>query len=148
MLYRDVVYQISACDKFFPRKGHFWTNNKIKACKYKRFTWIINRLDIRFHDILCPQVQQKHIACISVASFHIACKLICSDDLVPEPSDIIKISQCKCTPRDLARMETIIKNKIGIEGKGRENIPVTALSFLKLYDEIVRASEHSEIYQK
>lgn len=94
------------------------------------------------------QVQPKHMACISVASFHIACKMTCGPDRVPESAHLITISQCKCTLSDLVRMESIIMSKLGITLNDRDNVPVTALTFLRMFHEILCAAERGDVYKK
>lgn len=85
----------------------------------------INLVD-RFLDRMT--VKPKHMACISVASFHLAIKQLQLNQLNLE--DLVTISQCGCTARDLERMAGVIANKLGVQ---IGNPPTTALSFLRLY---------------
>lgn len=52
---------------------------------------------------------------------------------IPEPSDLVNISQSRCSPTDLLRMQDILVTKLQISnpGAGPEE-PVTALKFLRL----------------
>lgn len=49
---------------------------------------------------------------------------------VPEPQDLVMISQCKCTAGDIARMEKIIEAKLGCLPQEE---PVTTQTFLNIY---------------
>lgn len=94
------------------------------------------------------KVQPIHIACISVASFHIACQMTCNPENVPERTHMITISQCKCTLSDLVRMESIIISKLEINLNDRDNLPVTALNFLRLFHEILCVMKYNDLYKK
>ena len=66
---------------------------------------------------LCTlQAQPKHLSCIAVSSFHLACsqyQQVRGDLLVlPQPSDLVSISQSRCSASDLLRMEAIIASKL------------------------------------
>jgi cyclin G2 len=101
---------------------------------------------LRFVD--CLQVLPKHLACVCVTSFHIACKLVCVPELAPEPPHIIRISQCKCSLSDIMRMESIIIDKLGINVNERDNLPVTALTFLRLFNEIITSTKCGDDYNQ
>lgn len=67
------------------------------------------------------KAQPKHLSCIAVAAFHLACmqhqKLQQEqgkDNLivVPEPLDLVNISQSRCSPSDLLRMRAILASKL------------------------------------
>ena len=62
------------------------------------------------------QAQPKHLSCIAVSSFHLACSQyqeVRGDLLVlPQPSDLVSISQSRCSASDLLRMEAIIASKL------------------------------------
>ena len=55
------------------------------------------------------QAQPKHLSCIAVSSFHLACSQL-EDQLlaIPEPADLVSISQSRCSASDLLRMEAIL----------------------------------------
>uniref|UniRef100_A0A182PSH6 Cyclin-like domain-containing protein n=1 Tax=Anopheles epiroticus TaxID=199890 RepID=A0A182PSH6_9DIPT len=74
------------------------------------------------------KVRPKHMACISVSSFHLAVQ----QHSLPiiDTEDLIAISQCRCTSRDLVRMADIVANKLGVQ---MNLAPVTALSFIRLF---------------
>ena len=70
---------------------------------------------------VCPQAQPKHLSCIAVSSFHLACSQVLDQEtpdtrspplLIPEPSDLVTISQSRCSASDLLRMEAILANKL------------------------------------
>lgn len=91
------------------------------------------------------KAQPKHLSCIAVSSFHLACSQyqeVRSDLLVlPQPSDLVSISQSRCSASDLLRMEAIIASKL--ENKQQQTVPplpVTPLSFLKLMMAVSRAA--------
>ncbi|XP_063706646.1 cyclin G [Culicoides brevitarsis] len=74
------------------------------------------------------KVRPKHMACISVSSMHLAVKQLGLP--IIDPEDLVAISQCRCTSRDLERMADIIANKLGVQMK---STPVTALQFVRLF---------------
>ena len=66
------------------------------------------------------KAQPKHLSCIAVAAFHLACmqhqKLQQEQQqsnpvVVPEPLDLVNISQSRCSPSDLLRMRAILGKK-------------------------------------
>jgi len=74
------------------------------------------------------KVRPKHMACISVSSLHLAVKQLGLP--VIDTEDLVAISQCRCTSRDLERMADIIANKLGVQ---MQSTPVTALTFIRLF---------------
>lgn len=85
----------------------------------------INLLD-RF--LTKMKVRPKHMACISVGSLHLAIRQL---NLMPiDAEDLVAISQCRCTARDLERMADIIANKLGVQ---IGSPPVTGLTFIRLF---------------
>merc|ERR1712038_1094854 len=91
------------------------------------------------------KAQPKHLSCIAVSSFHLACSQyqeVRADLLViPQPSDLVTISQSRCSASDLLRMEAIIASKL--ENKQQQTVPplpVTPLSALKLMMAVTRAA--------
>lgn len=74
------------------------------------------------------KVRPKHMACISVSSFHLAVQQFNLPQIDTE--DLVAISQCRCTSRDLVRMADIVANKLGVQ---MNSVPVTALSFIRLF---------------
>ncbi|XP_041763941.1 cyclin G [Anopheles merus] len=74
------------------------------------------------------KVRPKHMACISVSSFHLAVQQLSLP--IIDTEDLIAISQCRCTSRDLVRMADIVANKLGVQ---MNLAPVTALSFIRLF---------------
>ncbi|XP_075227927.1 cyclin G [Lycorma delicatula] len=86
------------------------------------------------------KVKPKHMACISVASFQLASRVVCNC----EPLDVAVISQCKCTMGDLVRMQGIIANKLGQDN----NIPITSLTFLRLFHSLFSALDIGHVYAR
>lgn len=74
------------------------------------------------------KVRPKHMACISVSSFRLAVQQL-NLPLI-DTEDLVAISQCRCTSRDLVRMADIVANKLGVQ---MNTAPVTALSFIRLF---------------
>lgn len=74
------------------------------------------------------KARPKHMACISVSSFHLAVQQLNLQQIDTE--DLVAISQCRCTSRDLVRMADIVANKLGVQ---MSTAPVTALSFIRLF---------------
>jgi len=95
------------------------------------------------------KAQPKHLSCIAVAAFHLACmqhqKLQQEqgkDNLivVPEPLDLVNISQSRCSPSDLLRMRAILASKLEMNpGAGPEQ-PITPLTMLRLMFNVCRAA--------
>jgi len=99
------------------------------------------------------KAQPKHLSCIAVSAFHLACcqhrqlqseSGLSSDSLVgiPDPADLVSISQSRCSPSDLLRMQNILRSKLEINPlqSSAEQAPVTSLTFLKLMYQVVRAT--------
>jgi hypothetical protein len=105
------------------------------------------------------QAQPKHLSCIAVAAFHFACTQFRRQQdeqqakqqldqaggptqliSVPDPSDLVTISQSRCSPSDLLRMQTILANKLEMNPGAGPELPVTALSFLRLMFSVSRAA--------
>lgn len=79
------------------------------------------------------KVKPKHMACISVGAFHLAVKQL---GLLPiDTEDLVAISQCRCTARDLERMAEIVESKLGVQMK---TSAVTGLTFIRLFYHIFR----------
>jgi len=51
------------------------------------------------------------MSCISVAAFQLAARSV-PGVTIPDPVDLIAISQCKCSLGDLERMQAIITDKL------------------------------------
>lgn len=95
------------------------------------------------------KAQPKHLSCIAVAAFHLACtthqKLqqeqhVKEPVAVPEPLDLVNISQSRCSPSDLLRMRDILALKLETNpGAGPEQ-PVTMLTMLRLMFNVSRAA--------
>ncbi|XP_050082945.1 cyclin G [Anopheles aquasalis] len=92
------------------------------------------------------KVRPKHMACISVSSFHLAVQQLSMP--VIDTEDLVAISQCRCTSRDLVRMADIVANKLGVQ---MNLAPVTALSFIRLFyyifENAAKALGLSEIFK-
>ena len=83
------------------------------------------------------QAQPKHLSCIAVSAFHLSCQytpgyslMSGMSQVVPDSSDLTTISQSKCSPGDVARMERIIGDKLATDL--RTQAPVTPLTLLRL----------------
>ncbi|CAG9801077.1 unnamed protein product [Chironomus riparius] len=79
------------------------------------------------------KVRPKHMACISVGSLHLAIKQLGVEAIDTE--DLVAISQCRCTARDLERMAEIIHNKLGVQ---MNSPPTSGLTFIRLFYHIFR----------
>ena len=102
------------------------------------------------------QAQPKHLSCIAVSAFHLACvqhrQIQVEQGLdesqlvgIPDPADLVSISQSRCSPSDLLRMQTILQSKLETVGppslvSTADSAPVTSLTFLKLMYQVVRAT--------
>lgn len=90
------------------------------------------------------KAQPKHLSCIAVSSFHLACKQYqqARGDLsvVPEPADLVTISQSRCSASDLLRMEAILASKLDSKKQAVPPLPVTPLSFLRIMLAVSRAA--------
>lgn len=79
------------------------------------------------------KVRPKHMACISVGSLILAVKQL---GLLPiDTDDLVAISQCGCTARDVERMAEIIANKLGVQITAT---PISGLTFIRLFYHIFR----------
>jgi len=104
------------------------------------FFWAVSSID-RF--LTKMKAQPKHLSCIAVSAFHLACKhyKAAYPDMqisVPDPADLVTISQSRCTPSDLLRMQAILVSKLDLQLDGAEEQQqpvVTSLSLLRtMYD--------------
>jgi len=102
------------------------------------------------------KAQPKHLSCIAVSAFHLACgqhrQLQMEQGLdesqlvgIPDPADLVSISQSRCSPSDLLRMQTILQSKLETAQSSSlvssaDSAPVTSLTFLKLMYRVVRAT--------
>jgi len=90
------------------------------------------------------KAQPKHLSCIAVSSFHLACSQYqeARGDLavVPEPADLVSISQSRCSASDLLRMEAILASKLDNKQQSVPPLPVTPLSFLRIMMAVSRAA--------
>ena len=50
---------------------------------------------------------------------------------IPDPADIVGISQSRCSPSDLLRMQNILQAKLELNPGAGPEPPVTSLSFLR-----------------
>lgn len=86
------------------------------------------------------KAQPKHLSCIAVSAFHLACvqhqhhlkhrqHLVPNQDVsaqhleetaasgavnIPDPADLVTISQSRCSPSDLLRMQGILATKLDL----------------------------------
>jgi len=103
------------------------------------------------------KAQPKHLSCIAVSAFHLAChqhrQLQLEAEVpaellvgIPDPADLVSISQSRCSPSDLLRMQNILQSKLEIGNLANplqstaDSAPVTSLTFLKLMYQVVRAT--------
>lgn len=61
---------------------------------------------------------------------------------IPDPADLVSISQARCTQGDLLRMQEIVAKKlhVGANPGAATEAPVTALSFLRLLHQAARTA--------
>jgi hypothetical protein len=59
---------------------------------------------------------------------------------VPEPQDLVTISQSRCSASDLTRMEAILASKLTNSSQQVPPLPVTPLSFLRAMWEVSRVA--------
>ena len=87
------------------------------------------------------KAQPKHLSCIAVASFHLACSQyqLSGGGLaaVPDPSDLVTISQSRCSSSDLLRMEAILSSKLS---SANIKLPVTPLTCLRIMWAVCRVA--------
>ncbi len=76
------------------------------------------------------RAQPKHLSCIAVSAFHWASQRFeaAADFIAPDPADLVTISQSRCSPSDLLRMQNILASKLGDDGDEF----ATALDLLRL----------------
>lgn len=98
------------------------------------------------------KAQPKHLSCIAVSAFHLACRqhhqLVKGQQKyqqscpVPDPSDLVTISQSRCSPSDLLRMETILANKLelNLNEVSPACAPVTSLTLLRIMFNVAKAA--------
>lgn len=89
------------------------------------------------------KAQPKHLSCIAVSSFHLACTQYQSEYSgceVPDPQDLVTISQSRCSASDLTRMESILASKLATNKQEIPALPVTPLSFLRAMWEVSRVA--------
>jgi len=60
--------------------------------------------------------------------------------VVPEPADLVSISQSRCSASDLLRMEAILASKLDNKQQSVPPLPVTPLSFLRIMMAVSRAA--------
>ena len=85
------------------------------------FFWAVSSID-RF--LTKMKAQPKHLSCIAVSAFHLACRHYEAAAAagegdrpisVPDPADLVTISQSRCTPSDLLRMQAILVSKLDLQ---------------------------------
>jgi len=97
------------------------------------------------------KAQPKHLSCIAVAAFHLACLQHQKLELeqhkenpgiaaVPEPLDLVNISQSRCSPSDLLRMRDILALKLETNPGAGPEPPITPLTMLRLMFNVSRAA--------
>jgi len=102
------------------------------------------------------KAQPKHLSCIAVAAFHLAClqhqKLQQEQSnkhkdapgvppvAVPDPLDLVNISQSRCSPSDLLRMRDILALKLETNPGAGPEPPITPLTMLRLMFNVSRAA--------
>lgn len=68
------------------------------------------------------------MSCISVSAFLLASRMV-PNVVIPDPADLITISQCKCSVGDLERMQEIMVRKLDAYP---HTTPVTPLTMARL----------------
>jgi cyclin G2 len=104
------------------------------------------------------KAQPKHLSCIAVSAFHLGCQhyrqfqqeqqnqnitgTTDESDLIaiPDPADIVGISQSRCSPSDLLRMQNILQAKLELNPGAGPEPPITSLSFLRIMFSVCRAA--------
>jgi cyclin G2 len=102
------------------------------------------------------KAQPKHLSCIAVSAFHLGCRQYRQlqqeqhnhsgngDELtliaIPDPADIVGISQSRCSPSDLLRMQNILQAKLELNPGAGPEPPITSLSFLRIMFSVCRAA--------
>ncbi|KAL1138946.1 hypothetical protein AAG570_009008 [Ranatra chinensis] len=87
------------------------------------------------------KVRPKHMACISVACFQLGCRVV----VQAEPTDVLAISQCKCTTGDLMRMQEVISSKLATPAL---TSIVTPGVFLRLFHALLSAVDVDQVYSR
>lgn len=98
------------------------------------------------------KAQPKHLSCIAVSAFHLACRQFQQYQKqqnsggkilnIPEPGDLVTISQSRCSPSDLLRMQAILSSKLELNPVAGPESPVTSLEFLRLMFGVSRAASY------
>lgn len=91
------------------------------------------------------KAQPKHLSCIAVSSFHLSCTLhrdhIDGGVTVPDTADLVNISQSRCSPSDLLRMQAILASRVAMINPGAvHEPPVNVLTLLRLLYAISKAA--------
>jgi len=104
------------------------------------------------------KAQPKHLSCIAVSAFHLGCRQYrqlqqeqqkqnvpgSGDEsaliAIPDPADIVGISQSRCSPSDLLRMQNILQAKLELNPGAGPEPPITSLSFLRIMFSVCRAA--------
>lgn len=93
-----------------------------------------NAVNIMDRFLTRMRAQPKHLSCIAVSAFHLACQhtshYLNVSFTVPDRLDLTNISQSKCGPGDVARMERIMVEKLATDFRCQP--PVTPLTLLRL----------------
>lgn len=95
-----------------------------------------NAINIMDRFLTRMKAQPKHLSCIAVSAFHMSCEYslkyphLREAYQLPERQDLTTISQCKCSPKDVERMEAIMKDKLATDLQ--TSPPVTPLTLLRL----------------
>jgi hypothetical protein len=77
------------------------------------------------------QALRRHLSVIGVAALHLAVRAFRPAEKCPGLGVLAAVSQCGCTPADLARMAALMELKLGTE------TPATALNFLIAFKTIL-----------
>lgn len=85
---------------------------------------------MQYHYLL--QVQEKFLRCLTLSCLYLATE---SESCKVDVNHLVKISQSKCTSKDVLRMANIVKEKIKTPGAERATTPG---DFLKIYIEIFK----------
>ncbi|KXJ22423.1 cyclin-I [Exaiptasia diaphana] len=96
------------------------------------FSLTVSILD-RFLSLV--KAKPKYLRCIAITAYFLAIKTMEEDENIPSLAELVKVSECGCTPSDVLRMERIILSKL----QWTLNT-TTPLSFLQLYGALVFSS--------
>ncbi|XP_022098890.1 cyclin-G2-like isoform X2 [Acanthaster planci] len=99
--------------------------NRFYNLSPETFFLAVNVMD-RFLSLV--KARPHHLMCVTVASYYLSVKMLEHSQDLMSPEDLIRITQCGCTPSDIARMENIILQKLGWDMEAP-----TPLSFLQLF---------------